>query len=81
MASAGQNRSDSFGATLQEALTPKDNGGTTDARFSCDTDIGQTFRGKEDDLRPEGNALGCIVGTNPGFQGASLIKGYWERAN
>jgi hypothetical protein len=81
MASAGQNRGDSFGTTLQEALTPKDYGGTAYANLSCDPDIGQTVSGKEGDLRPEGNALGRIMGANPGFQGASLLKGYWERTN
>ncbi len=80
-ASAGQNRGDSFGTTLQEALTPKDDGGTADARLSCDPDIGQTVSGKEGDLRPEGNALGRIMGANPGFQGASLLEGHWERTN
>ncbi len=59
-ASAGQNRGDSFGTTLQEALTPKDDGGTADARLSCDPGIGQTVSGKESDLRPEGNALVSI---------------------
>jgi hypothetical protein len=81
MASAGQNRGDSFGATLQETLTPKDDGGTADARLSCYPDIGQTVSGKEDDFRPEDNALGRIMGTNPGFQGASLFEGHWERTN
>jgi hypothetical protein len=25
--------------------------------------------------------LGRIMGTNPGFQGASLFEGHWERTN
>ena len=81
MTSPGQNCGDSFGATLQEALTPKDDGGTADARLSCDPDIGQTVSGKEGDLRPDGNALGRIMGANPGFQGTSLREGHWERTN
>jgi len=80
-ASTGQNRGDSFGATLQEALAPKDDGGTAHARLPCDPDIGQTVSGKECDLRPAGNTLGRIMGANPGFQGASLLEGHWERTN
>ena len=55
--------------------------GTAAARLSCDPDIGQTVSGKEGDLRPEGNALRRIMGASPGFQGASLLKGHWERTN
>jgi hypothetical protein len=25
--------------------------------------------------------LGRIMGANPGFQGASLLEGHWERTN
>ena len=80
-ASAGQNRGDSFGTTLQEALTPKDDGGTADTCLSCDLDIGQTISGKEGDLRPDDNALGCVMGANPGFQSASLLDRHRERTN
>jgi len=78
-ASTGQNRGERIGTTLQKALTPKDDGGTTDARLSGDLNIGETVSSEEGDIRPEDNTLGCIMGANPGFQGSPLLGGHWER--
>jgi hypothetical protein len=70
--SARQNRGERIGTTTQEALTPKDDGGTADARLSGDLDIRQTVSGEEGDPSPESNALGRIMGANPGFQDSPL---------
>jgi len=78
-ASTGQNRGERIGTTLQEALTPKDDGGTTDTRLKGDLNIGQTVSSEEGDIRPEGNTLGRIMGANPGFQGSPLLGGHWKR--
>ena len=75
------NRGERIEATPQEALTPKDDGGTAGARLSGGLDIGQTVSGEEGDLRPEDNVLGRIMGANPGFQGSSLLGGHRKRIN
>ncbi len=81
MTSTGQNRGDSFWAILQEAFAPENDGRSAGASLSCDPDIGQTISGKEGNLRPESNALGRVMGANPGFQSASLLWGHGERIN
>ena len=81
MTSTGQNRGERIGTTSQESLTPKDDGGTADANLSGDLDIGHSISSQKGDLRPERNALGSIMGTNPGFQSAPLFDRHWEAAN
>jgi len=79
--SAGQNRGERIGATLQESLTPEDDGGTADPHLSGDLAIGQSVSSEKGDLRPDRNALRSIMSANPGFQGAPLLNRHCEGAN
>ena len=65
-------------ATLHEASAPEDDGGTTDVQFSGNPAIRKAIGGKEGNPGPEGDALGSVLGTDPGFQGSTFFGRYWE---
>ena len=65
-------------AALEETLAPEHDGGTTDAHLSGNPAIGHTVGGEEGDPGPEGDALGSVLGTDPGFQRSALLGRYRE---
>ena len=77
-APAGRDLGEGTRATLPEALAPEDDGGTTDMHLSGVPAIRQTISGKADDPGPEDDALGSVLGTDPGFQGSTLLGGYGQ---
>jgi len=63
---------------IQKALSPEDDGGTTDPHLPRYPAIAQTLGGKEDNPGTEDDTLRAVLGTDPGFQGSTFLGGYWE---
>ncbi len=77
-APAGCDLGEGTRAALQETLAPEDHGETTDAHLLSDPAVGQAIGGEEGDPSPEGDSLGSVQGTDPGFQRSALLGRYWE---
>ena len=77
-APAGCDLGEGTRAALEETLAPEHDGGTTDAHLSGNPAIGHTVGGEEGDPGPEGDALGSVLGTDPGFQRSALLGRYRE---